>query len=294
MKNNLDKANAALAAGRRDEGLVHAWNALDEIGPEADVAALVRLARTLDDPRLLREIENRGVSASNLSAAGRRWRRVEGKWFIPLLQALPLVAVLIIAVSVPKGTTEPGALQPTAKDTTAVDAATRPILAKSSGIWLAPLGGAARVNLPRLAEELAIRYHLPVRTLPNLRLPRWTLEESQHALVAEQLIRLLRQAYVAQGSAVVIGLTDFDMYARTEDLPHTFSWRAPPRYGVVSTSDLGARYGGDSSRHVRTRKLVARNIGFLYLHLREVEERHSLLRSRMHGVDDIDELDETL
>ena len=294
MKTNLDKANAALAAGRADEAFVHAWNALAEIGPEnAEAAALIRMARTLDDPRLLREIERRGFSDSNFSAPEQRRRRMK-RWVVPLLQALAVAAVLIVAGSVANGTEEPGRRYPTAQDTTAPDRLTRPILAKSSGIWLVQLGKGARVNLARLAQELSVRYRLPVRTLPKLKLPRWTLDESQRALVAERLIRLLRRAYLAQGSAVVIGITDLEMYARTEDLPHTFSWRAPPRYGVVSTSGLGAEFSGDSSRHVRTRKLVARNIGFLYLRRHEVDDRHSLLRPQMHGVDDIDELEETL
>jgi hypothetical protein len=221
------------------------------------------------------------------AAASRKWR-------IPLLQALPLVAVLVVTVFAADGTKEPGRRYPTAHDATATGRLPRPLLAKSSSIWLVQLGDGARVNTARLAQELTVRYHLPVRTLPKLKLPRWTLDGDQRALVAEQLIRLLRQAYLARGSAVVIGITDFEMYSRTEDLPNTFSWRAPPRYGVVSTSGLGAEFSGDPSRHVRTRKLVARNIGFLYLRRHEVDDRHSLLRPSMHGVDDIDELDETL
>jgi hypothetical protein len=58
MKTNLEKATTALAAGRADQAYVHAWNALGEIRSEtADVAVLIRVARALDDPRLLREIE---------------------------------------------------------------------------------------------------------------------------------------------------------------------------------------------------------------------------------------------
>jgi hypothetical protein len=41
--------------------------------------------------------------------------------------------------------------------------------------------------------------------------------------------------------------------------------------------------------HERSRKLAARNIGFLYYRRREVDP-HSLLCPPMHGVDDIDEL----
>jgi hypothetical protein len=294
MKTNLEKATTALAAGRADEAYVHAWNALGDIRSEtADVAVLMRVARALDDPRLLREIERRGLSTLNVPAPERLPRRMK-RWAIPLLQALPITAVVIVTVLASNGTNEPGRLHPTVRDTTPLYRLTRPIRTESSGIWLVRLGKADRVDVARLAHELSVRYHLPVRTLPKLQLPRWTLDERQRALVAEQLIPLLRRAYLAQGSAVVIGITDFEIYSRSQDLPYTFSWRAPPRYGVVSTSGLGAEYSGDPSRHVRTRKLVARNIGFLYLHRHEVDDRHSLLRPQMHGVDDIDELDEKL
>jgi hypothetical protein len=302
MKTDLDRANEALAAGRADEALLYAWNALGDIGPEdAHAPALARIALALDDPRLLREIERRGFSASTPPAQEPAWGHVKRKratlnrkWANPLLRALPLLAVMIVAVSVANITKESGARYPTAKDTTATERLARPILAESSGVWLVPLGESARVNVARLAEELSARYHIPVGTLPGVALPRWTLDESQRALVAEQLIRLLRQAYLAQRSAVVIGITDFEMYARTEELPHTFSWRAPPHYGVVSTSELGTEVFRGDSRHVRTGKLVARNIGFLYLHRREVDDPHSLLRPQMHGVGDIDKLEETL
>jgi hypothetical protein len=87
------------------------------------------------------------------------------------------------------------------------------------------------------------------------------------------------------------------MYASRKDHTHVFSWRAPPHYGVVSTSSLAAnlfdRLHGHS-RHERTRKLIARNMGFLYYDRAEVDDPQSLLRPPMHGAGDIDKLKETL
>jgi len=67
-------------------------------------------------------------------------------------------------------------------------------------------------------------------------------------------------------------------------------------YAVVSTADLGAfeNDGRASNRYVRTRKLVARGTGFLYLRRPVSSDEHSLLRSRMSSIDDIDALDERL
>ncbi len=153
------------------------------------------------------------------------------------------------------------------------------------------------VDIDRLARELTFRYHVPVGALPGIALPRWTLDADERQLVAQRLIRLLGQTYDARGSAVIIGITAFDMYDEVEDLRHEFSLRAFPHYGVVSTSSLGAtvfdRLTGHT-RHERTRKLLARTIGFLYYGREVVDDPHSLLRSQMHSVDDIDELDEEL
>jgi hypothetical protein len=130
-----------------------------------------------------------------------------------------------------------------------------------SGVWLVPLGEPGSVDLAQLAQELAAHYRVPVAVLPDLALPRWTLDANERSLVAEQLILLARQAYRTRGGAAIIGITDYEMYAARENRTHVFSWRAPPHYGVVSTSSLAAnildRLRGHS-RHERTRKLVAR------------------------------------
>ena len=96
---------------------------------------------------------------------------------------------------------------------------------------------------------------------------------------------------------MVIGITDFPMFSEKLGLRHPFLLRDGSSYGVVSTADLGAgiwaRVRGHT-RHERTRKLVARGIGFLYLKRPESSDENSLLRSQMSGTGDIDALDERL
>jgi hypothetical protein len=226
----------------------------------------------------------------NLSSANR---------FSGELRALPVLAIalLIAAAVITSIPTESGERYPTAKDAASEARYVRPILAEKSGVWLVPLGEPGSVDVGRLAQELAAHYRLPVAVLPDIALPRWTLDANERSLIAEQLILLMRQAYRAQAGAAIIGITDYEMYAMREDRTHVFSWRAPPHYGVVSTSSLAAnvldRLRGHS-RHERTRKLVARNIGFLYYRRHEVDDPHSLLRPPMHGNGDIDKLKETL
>jgi hypothetical protein len=296
MKPDVERANAALAGSRPEEASVYAWNALADLAAD-DAPELARIARELDDPRLLHEIERRGLSTRPVEQP--EPEPVKRKPILRLVRVLPVLAIalLVAAAVVMSIPIESGERYPTAKDAASAARYVRPILTEQSGVWLVPLGEPGSVDVAQLAEELAAHYRLPVAVLPDLALPRWTLDANERSFVAEQLILLTRQAYRARGGAAIIGITDYEMYAAREGRTHVFSWRAPPHYGVVSTSSLAAnildRLRGHS-RHERTRKLVARNIGFLYYRSHEVDDPHSLLRPPMHGNGDIDKLKETL
>lgn len=101
----------------------------------------------------------------------------------------------------------------------------------------------------------------------------------------------------APAPTTIIGLTDYELFSADLAPRYPFTLRQPPHYAVVSTADLGAglldRLQGHT-RHQRTRRLVARDIGFLYLGLPEVQDPHSLLRPEMSSIGDIDQLRERL
>jgi hypothetical protein len=211
---------------------------------------------------------------------------------VPLLLVAAIGVPLVIAIE----KAEPANLYPTSKDAVSEHTFTRPLLTETSGVWLVPLGEPRRVDVTRLANELAARYGIPVAVLPDIALPRWTLDTNESSLVGDELIRLLGQAYGVEGWAAIIGVTDYEMYDGND---HVFSLReSAGHYGVVSTSPLGSDPSDllwhGHNRHVRTRKLIARNIGFLYYHRPEVNDSHSLLRPSMNGADDIDKLTEAL
>jgi hypothetical protein len=298
MNSDLAKAKSALAAGRPEEARIYAWSAAAMVQPE-EVAELAAVARALDDPKLLLELELRGGLQPGPVPPIRRKRRRRRRLRL-LARHLPAIvvvsAVVVLAVLDYAGA-EPGSREPTRDDAVSPTRLSRSLLVEQSGVWLVPVGEPTRVDLPRLAEELTLRYRLPVGTLPGVALPPWTLDEGKKRLVSQRLIALVQQTYGARGRAVVIGVTDFDMYDEVEHLEHEFSLRAAPHYGVVSTSDLGAslleRWDGHS-RHERTRKLLARIIGFTYFGRSVVDDPHSLLRSQMNSIGDIDELEEDL
>ena len=189
---------------------------------------------------------------------------------------------------------ESGPLRPMAGDTASV---APPIRAVRSGVGLVPLGRSSRVDVRVLARELESRYGVPVAVRPRIDVPSWTLDDSTHQLVADELVSALRRAFPASEDAVVIGITDYDIESTSLGIQHMFAFRDSRHYAVVSSAQLGAN-GFDRargrSRHERVRKLVAREIGFLYLRRGESTDPHSLLRSMMWRLHDIDALREKL
>jgi hypothetical protein len=170
------------------------------------------------------------------------------------------------------------------------------MLSESSGVWIVRIGRSERVPLQELADDISLRHRIPVGVLPEIALlPSSVVRDDE--LDADALLRMLREWYVASGDAAIIGVTDFPMFSEALNERRPFMLRDGSRYGVVSTADLGAgpwaRVRGHT-RYERTRKLVARGIGFLYLKRPESSDEHSLLRSHMSGTGDIDALDERL
>ena len=291
MNWDLRKAGQALARGDRDEARVYAWNALATIKPE-ETMPLLRLAEELDDKLLILEIERRGITAepepAQNSAAVTRARAL---FFFALV-----AAVVLITVNSQLG--EAGSIEPTEKQTTLLQQTGLPLLREHSGIWLVRIGQSKRVPLQKLADDVSLRYRLPVGVLPEIDLvPRNALDGPEQQLIGEELLAELARRYHADGTATIIGVTDYDMRSRELDLSYTFSLRSIERYGVVSTSRLNGdvidRIRGNT-RYKRTRKLVARNIGFLFLRRPQADDPHSLLRSPMSGSGDIDALVEKL
>ena len=291
MNREVERAKEALAAGRRDEADVHAWNALTTAqGP--DLVELARVAEELRDHWLLRELEFRGITPAPAAELEPKSRHRRIPW------GVLVIGLLILASWLASLGDEPGPVSPHARDAVAQTGIGSHRLTLGPGIYLLALGRLQTIDLPKLTDELSLRYHLPIETLPALPVTTSTLDPKHHALDADRLLALIAQSFhVNARTTAIIGLTDYELYSASIGGRYPFSLRQPPHFAVVSTADLGGdfvdRLSGHT-RHQRTRKLVARDIGFLYLGLPEVDDSHSLLRSEMSSIGDIDQLRESL
>jgi hypothetical protein len=287
VNNDLLRAERELARGNSDEARVHAWNALATVTPE-ELPRLQEVATELGDKLLIREIDRRGLPVETSDEESTfTWKSL----IFPVA-----VATLIAVLAVNSVSTEPGPPKPGADDVQVLDQEGLPILTQSAGVWIVRIGRSERVPLQKLADDLSLRYRIPVGVVPEIALLPSSVVRGDE-LDGDAVLRMLPEWYLARQSAVVIGITDFPMFSDVLDLRHPFMLRDGSRYGVVSTADLGAgiwaRVHGHT-RYERTRKLVARGIGFLYLKHPESSDEHSLLRSQMSGTGDIDALDERL
>lgn len=288
----LQRARRALAAGRRDEAAVHAWNALPMVREDGDREELLRLATELNDDLLLRELEERGFGRPSKVPAPEPETPKSKLRFLPFALVMVVIAGLVLT-EVPIEGRPPDVDESAIRDRP--EAHPR-VLTLRGGVWLVPVERAETVDLQRIADELTLRYRIPVgvQQAPVALTPS-TLQESRDDLVAERLLGLLARAYGAERRATIIGVTDYDMDSPTHG--HVFTLRSGRNYAIVSTAQLSAsvldRLRGHD-RHERTRKLIARDIAFLHLGLPMVADPQNLRRETMSGVDDIDELEERL
>jgi hypothetical protein len=288
---DLAKAARALEFGDPVEARVHAWNALETIDP-VEAGQLRRIAEELGDTALVEAVERRDFKTTASDDEPQfRFRYI----------AIPVAMfALIIGLVTNDLLSESHGPKMDEARTAGVVPQTSPIVTESDGIWLVRVGNLERVPLDKLALDLSHRHGLVVGVLPAIDpLPESVVDEigSDHReLDGDDLLTLLEKHYRARGRATIIGITDFNMHGRDRSR-EPFMLRDYAHYAVISTADLGAgpldRWRGHT-RYERTRKLVGRGIGFLYLMRPVSDDPKSLMRSEMSGTDDIDALRERL
>jgi len=296
VNNDLLKAERELALGNVEQARVHAWNALVTVRRE-ELPRLLEVAEQLDEGLLIREVEERSISKPFQPEPEERFdRRV---LFIPLV-AFGIIFVLILYSAL----SEPGPAELHKDAVGSLPPARSPVLTEDDGVWVVRLGPSERVPVDQLAEDVSLRYGVPVGVLPAIAtVPSFAYDErdggdpDDDELHGDALFDVIPRWYAARGVATIIAITDYTMSSEGLGTRRPFLLRDHPHYAVISTADLGAgpfdRIRGHT-RYERARKLMARAIGFLYLRRPQSTDEHSLLRSGMSGTGDIDALDERL
>jgi YD repeat-containing protein len=170
------------------------------------------------------------------------------------------------------------------------------MVATTRRVFLTPLGVVGDLGLGSLPQYYREKYGLSVEILAPLTLDSSVRDAESGRLIAEELEELMKRRLphlTNDESAVLIGITDEDMYIRDLGLSSMYnSYAIRGRLGVVSTFLLEFQRDllQENSELVRTRvrKLVSRDIGIMAFQLPQTSDPTSVLARTIGPVPNID------
>jgi tetratricopeptide (TPR) repeat protein len=166
-------------------------------------------------------------------------------------------------------------------------------------LYLIPLNNFSTGSLNRFVTYYKEKNGIdavPIEPLP-LRLA--AIDKRRQQLIAEDVIELMKRSYpklVADPNAILIGLTDEDMYIRKKNWQFAFSYRTQARFAVVSSARMNpVNFGAPADNELldsRMRKMISKNIGILYYQLPANNNPKSVLYGGVMDVKDLDNMSE--
>jgi predicted Zn-dependent protease len=169
-----------------------------------------------------------------------------------------------------------------------------PIVPSGRSLHLVALDGIRTERLETIAQQFQARYGVPIavhRSTDDMD----AYDPRRRQLNASTVLSALDRRY-PEISAVVIAVTDRDMYIPGFGWRYAFSYRRN-RLAVVSTARmergcLGLFAASDSRRASRLRKMIAKNVGVLYFGLPLSNDPRSVLFAHVGGPQELDVMSE--
>jgi predicted Zn-dependent protease len=167
-------------------------------------------------------------------------------------------------------------------------------------IYLAPINAAPDL-IDRLKNYYRVQLGLEIEVLPTVQPDPASFDSAREQMIAEELVATLKDRFgslTQDGRAVVIGITSWDIYTRSQNWRFAFGLRRNP-YAVVSYARMhlpATRRGAPDETLVfpRLRKMVTRYLGVLAFRLEMNTDRRSIMYQDVLGVDDLDRIEEDL
>jgi YD repeat-containing protein len=166
-------------------------------------------------------------------------------------------------------------------------------------IYLVPMGKPQSLISSDLLAFYRQKYGLELKVLAPVAVPAWARDEVRNQLIAEELVEAMRRVYPQYANdpdAILIGITDQDMYISESKWQYAFSDRIEEKYAVISTARLDPVFWKqkpspeDLAR--RLRKMLTKDIGLLYFHLQPSRNYSSALYDYIDDVEDLDDMGE--
>lgn len=166
-------------------------------------------------------------------------------------------------------------------------------------IYLVPIGKFSAVPMDELKTYYHDRFGISVEALPLLPFDQTTYDPDRQQLIAEELIEQIKRGCPEQAqdeNAIVIGLTDGDMYLRQMEWQFGFNYRADERFAVVSCARMDPiNFGKPANAKLlssRARKMLTKNIGIMYFKKPASTNPKSVLYNNILGLEDLDRMGE--
>jgi predicted Zn-dependent protease len=166
-------------------------------------------------------------------------------------------------------------------------------------LYLIPLNNFSAKSLHRLVAYYKENYRIDVITTAPLRLRLAAVDKRRQQLVAEDVIDYMKLNYPSQTldpNAIMIGVTDEDMYIRKRNSCFAFSYRSQGRFAVVSSARMNPLNFGEPADNDllenRMRKMILKNIGVLYFQYPTNHDPRSVLYENVENVNDLDKMSE--
>src|ERR1700687_43983 len=169
-------------------------------------------------------------------------------------------------------------------------------------IYFVPVGNVSPAEMNELVVHYQQKLNLSSVILSPMTISPGDFDPSRKQLVAENILQSLQRdysSYLKNNSAILIGITDDDMYPRGENWQFCFGWRkADIRMAVASTARMNLHYPGEpvgqTDSSTRLQKIITKDIGIMYYRKSPNNNPRSVLYSGILGIEELDKVTEDL
>ena len=166
-------------------------------------------------------------------------------------------------------------------------------------LYFVPLSSFSAASVTKLVNSFKQKTGIDVIVTQPVPFALSTVDKRRQQVIAEEAIALIKLRYpelATDPNAIVIGLTDEDLYARREKWEFAFCYRKEGRFAIVSSARMNPVNLGDSANDLlletRMRKMVLKNVGILYYYFPTNENPKSILYEGVGSVEDLDNMGE--
>ncbi len=166
-------------------------------------------------------------------------------------------------------------------------------------LYFVPLSDFSAASLTKLANSMKQKTGIEVIVTQPVPFALNTVDKRRQQVIAEEAINLMKARYpelASDSNAIVIGLTNEDLFIREKDDQYAFCYRMLHRFAVVSSARMDPTNLGGSANDLltetRLRKMLLKNIGILYYHMPVNHDSKSLLFEDVEEVADVDKMGE--